>query len=129
MRNVSRELGRTAFKPGNVILGGLAHTLSLENHAQPVAIWGRQEARRVFNQDPIRKYHPDYLVILKEIDGLPWGYEERYYRYVSPERKIRTIKLLPDGKGSHRVIAELYKAPEHEPNHVRISTACPSDNS
>ncbi|MBN1296018.1 glycosyltransferase family 39 protein [bacterium] len=115
MRDTSRELGLTYFTPGTVVLGGIAHSLCLETTARAITIWGRQEAPRVLNQDPVRRFHPDYLIVLKKLDGQPWVEEERYYRYVDPGNYIRDIRLLPNGN-DFRVHAELYQAPRVEPD-------------
>jgi hypothetical protein len=114
LRDTSRRLGEQYFRPGTMVLGGIAHSLTLENQALPIAIWGREEAPRVLNQDPMHRFSPDYLIILVSIDGLDWVREERYDRYVLKENYIETIHLLPSGK-HHRVIAELYRAPEGLP--------------
>lgn len=115
LRNTSRQLGEEYFRPGTTVLGGIAHSLTLENQALPIAIWGREEAPRVLNQDPLHRFSPDYIVIMVSIDGLAWAREERYDRYVLQENYIKTIRLLPEGNG-HRVIAELYHAPDAVPN-------------
>jgi len=111
LKNTSAQLGQKFFKPGSVVLGGIANSLCMETAAQALTIWGREEAPRVLNQDPVRRFHPDYIIILTELDGQKWGHEERYYRYVNPENFIQTIKLLPTGN-SFRVIADLYFAPQ-----------------
>ena len=113
LRNSSRQLGSQYFKPDSIVLGGIANSLCLENSAQALTIWGREEAPRVLNQDPVRRFHPNYIIILKELDGQKWGYEKRYYRYTRRENFIKTIKLLPV-KNKFRVLADLYHAPEHQ---------------
>lgn len=120
MRDTSRRLGATYFTTGSKVLGGVAHSLCLENKGQPIAIWGREEAPRVLNQDPIRRFSPDYVIILTKLDGLEWGREFRYDRYALPENHLETLHLLPDGD-QFRVEAELYRAPVTE-------TPAPSDS-
>lgn len=115
IKNTSRDLGQQYFKPDTVVLGGIAHTLCLETSARPIAIWGRQEAPRVLNQDPVRRFHPEYLIILTSLDGMPWVPEARYDRYVRTENFLETLKLLPCG-GKYRVTADLYRAPVVEPD-------------
>ncbi|HPQ39878.1 MAG TPA: glycosyltransferase family 39 protein [bacterium] len=114
LRDTSRHLGREYFGSDAVILGGIAHSLSLETQARPIAIWGRQEAPRVLNQDPVRRFHPDYLIILTSLDGIRWIPEERYGRYVRTENFLETLEMLPCGNG-FRVTADLYRAPVSEP--------------
>jgi hypothetical protein len=113
MRDTSRRLGEMYFTSGSKILGGVAHSLCLENNGRPIAIWGREEAPRVLNQDPIRRFSPDYVIILTKLDGLEWGREFRYDRYTLPENHLETLHLLPDGN-RFRVEAELYRAPVSE---------------
>lgn len=113
LRDTSRQLATQYFRPETVVLGGIANSLCMEGQAQALAIWGRQEAPRVLNQDPVRRFHPDYLLILKEIDGQAWGFEERYHKYVHAENFLETLHLLPKGD-SYRVLADLYIAPKSE---------------
>ncbi len=114
LSRTSQRLGATVFSEDTVVLGGLADTLCLETKAQALAIWGRQEAPRVLNENPVERFNPDYIIILKELDGIPWGFEERYYRYIFPENFVETLNLLPDGRGGFRVKADIYRAPETE---------------
>ena len=115
LRDTSRKLGDTYFTAGSGVLGGIAHSLSLENQARAIAIWGREEAPRVLNQDPIRRFSPDYVIVLRKLDGMDWAREYRYERYVHPDNFLETIYLLPSGQG-FRVEAELYRAPKHKTN-------------
>ncbi len=114
LRDTSRRLGVEYLKPGTLILGGIGGSLCLENQARSIAIWGREEASRVFNEDPIRRFSPDYVIILRKLDGMEWAREQRYDRYALQENFIEKIQLLPDGD-SFRVEAELFRAPLQEP--------------
>lgn len=118
LRDTSRRLGQEYLTSGTIVLGGIAGSLCLENQALPITIWGRQEAPRVFNQDPIRRFSPDFLIVLRKLDGLDWVRESRYDRYIIKENYLQTLELLPDGDG-YRIIAELYKAPQQEPESNR----------
>ncbi len=113
LRDTSRRLGDTYFTVGSGVLGGISNSLSLENQARAIAIWGREEAPRVLNQDPIRRFAPDYVIVLRKLDGMDWVKEYRYERYVHPENFLETIYLLPI-KDGFRVEAELYRAPKSE---------------
>ncbi len=115
IRDTSRYLGETYFDPGMLVLGGVADTLCLENNARTVAIWGAQEARRVLNQNPIRRYQPSYILVLTELDGIPWVAEERYTKYLSKERLVEPIGLIPHSEHGYRIRIELYTAPREEP--------------
>ncbi|MBN1550965.1 phospholipid carrier-dependent glycosyltransferase [bacterium] len=108
MKQTSKELGNQYFKPGTIVLGGIADTLCLENKARAIAIWGREEAERVLNENPVERFNPDYLLILISIDGIPWGAEDRYLRYADKNNFIKEIRLLPLPDGNHRVISQLY---------------------
>lgn len=112
MRDTSRRLGAGLLKENDYFLGGLAHTLSLENRAHPIAIWGREESGMVLNRNPVERFHPRIIVVLRSLDGNPWIEEDRYERYVSSERFIERLNLLPRADGSFRVSADVYHAPE-----------------
>ena len=114
LRDTSRRLGEEYLTPSSSVLGGIANSLCLENHARALTLWGREEAPRVLNQDPIRRFAPDYILIMKKLDGLEWGREQRYDRYALKENLLETLYLLPQGD-SFRVEAELYRAPLAEP--------------
>jgi hypothetical protein len=111
LRDTSLRLGSEYFSSETTVLGGIADTLVMENTARPISIWGREEAQRVLNQNPLERYHPQFIVILKSLDGISWGIEERYYKYVKPQNLLETIYLLPTGREKFRVTAELYRSP------------------
>ena len=111
IKATSQELGRHFFRSDTLVLGGLADTLSLENRARAIAIWGREEASRVLNENPVERFHPDYIVILKTLDGKPWWIEKRYQKYLSDDLFLKTLYLLPSDKNDFRVTADLYRSP------------------
>ncbi len=115
LRDTSIALGKTYFKPGTLVLGGIADTLCLNNQARAIAIWGREENPHVLNENPVKRFHPDFIVILKEIDGHTWGSEKRYTKYLKPENLLRELNLIPCGEGKYRVKGELYRAPGKVP--------------
>ncbi len=114
LRDTSRRLQDIYLKPGDFFLGGLAHTLCLENSAHPIAIWGREETGLVLNRDPVRRFHPAYMVILRSLDGNPWYPENRYERYTEASEFVETLKLLPFKDGDYRVVADLYRLHDEE---------------
>ncbi len=114
LRDTSRRLEELYLKPGDYFLGGLAHTLSLENDAHPIAIWGREETGLVLNRDPIRRFHPSYMIVLRSLDGNPWFPENRYERYVTESEFVETLNLLPLRHGGFRVVADLYRLHNEE---------------
>ncbi len=107
LRDVSREL-RAIFNESVTVLGGTADTLCLENKARTIAIWGREEADRVLNENPVKRFDPDYLMIPVKMDG-PWIREERYARYARKDLPADLIKVLPEPGGGYRVEVELYR--------------------
>ncbi|MBN1354933.1 phospholipid carrier-dependent glycosyltransferase [bacterium] len=111
LRDTSRRLGREYLTEGTTILGGISDTLTLETSAKAVSIWGRQEAERVLNENPMERYRPDYIVVMKTLDGNPWGIEERYTRYLEADTLLQELRLLPTASGTYRVTAHLHQSP------------------
>jgi len=120
LRDTSRAL-RDKFYDGVTVFGGVADSLALETNAFAFAYWGRQETGRILNQDPIERFQPHYITIVRQL-GVPWIREQRYEEVLPGATVAETLSFLPDRKGNPRVIIDLYRAAQPLPPRAADAT-------